>query len=209
MILRRRAMVPADIPECVEIIASHPVGGPRYGSWIEQLPQALHRLLESEAGASLVILASDSPRAPICWAGVSAIVRDDFLWELKRPPHFWVSAELTRRVVNGESPLLTRKELREANSRGGLNLVCWDGCARLGYESNGEGLYGDHLRRLLIALTRDPELTEVVRQVLQGKPCPTAESFYRLRTAGILIGEDAEDARLRCRLYATYLQRHL
>jgi class 3 adenylate cyclase len=112
--------------------------------------------------------------------------------------------ELARfiRLIGGH-PYLVRRGLDEMTHRR-INLAELEAQA-----DRDEGLYGDHLRRLLIALTRDAELTEVVRQVLQGKPCPTAESFYRLRTAGILVGESAEDAHLRCRLYATYLQRHL
>ena len=68
---------------------------------------------------------------------------------------------------------------------------------------------GDHLRRLLAMLSRDPELCDVVRGVLQGRPCPTAESFYRLRAAGVLTGASERDACPRCRLYAVYLARHL
>jgi hypothetical protein len=62
---------------------------------------------------------------------------------------------------------------------------------------------------MLMLLARDPGLCEVVRGVLQGQPCPTAESFYRLCTAGVLAGVSAQEVRPRCRLYATYLERHL
>jgi class 3 adenylate cyclase len=72
-----------------------------------------------------------------------------------------------------------------------------------------EGPYGDHLRRMLVLLANDQALCEVVRAVLRGQPCPTPESFYRLRTAGVMAGDSARDARLRCQLYATYLERHL
>ena len=40
--------------------------------------------------------------------------------------------------MQGESPLLTGKQVREANSRGGLNLVCWEAGFRPEYEANGE-----------------------------------------------------------------------
>lgn len=72
-----------------------------------------------------------------------------------------------------------------------------------------EGIYGDHLRRMLVLLARDPELGDAVRTVLQGRPCPTSDTFYRLRSAGVIAGESAADARPRCRLYASYLARHL
>src|SRR5207245_6258710 len=72
-----------------------------------------------------------------------------------------------------------------------------------------EGIFGDHLRRMLVALARDPGLCEALRAVLGGQPCPTAESFFRLRSAGVLSGEAADDARFRCEVYARYLRRHL
>lgn len=72
-----------------------------------------------------------------------------------------------------------------------------------------DSIFGDHLRRILIMLARNPELEGVVCGVLQGRPCPSAESFYRLRSAGILAGESARDARPRCPLYTAYLKRHL
>ncbi len=72
-----------------------------------------------------------------------------------------------------------------------------------------EGLFGDHLRRLLASLARDAALCDVVRGVLRGEPCPTPESFYRLRSAGVIVGESQSDAKPRCELYATYLEKRL
>jgi DNA-binding SARP family transcriptional activator len=72
-----------------------------------------------------------------------------------------------------------------------------------------EGIFGDHLRRILMLLVKDPALCDVVRALLRGEPCSTHESFYRLRSAGVLAGESMREARLRCPIYATYLERHL
>lgn len=72
-----------------------------------------------------------------------------------------------------------------------------------------DGVYADHLRRLLVLLAKDPELTEIVRGIIEVRPCPTPESFYRLRSAGIVSGATPSDARLRCQIYANYLARHL
>ena len=58
--------------------------------------------------------------------------------ELKTPPDFWVGPELTARIVRGICAFLTRKQLREANSRDGLNLVCWENCFLPEYEDKGE-----------------------------------------------------------------------
>lgn len=127
-----------DIPECVEIVARHPVIGPRYGNAIGLLSQAWLHLIPYEAKTASVVFDEEKPRASICFVGVSAFVQDDFVREIKTPPQFWVGPELARRVVRGESPMLSGGELRESNSHGGLNLVCWEGCFRPGYETNVE-----------------------------------------------------------------------
>ncbi len=72
-----------------------------------------------------------------------------------------------------------------------------------------EGPYGDHLRRILLSLSQDHALSEVVRGILQGNAQPDAESFYRLRSAGLMMGESPRDVRPRCQLYASYLEQHL
>jgi hypothetical protein len=140
MHLRRRPMQPGDIRECVDIVAKHPVIGRRYGPMIEHLPEAWLRLLQSEVINTAVTRVGEGSSAPICFFGVTAIVRDDFLCDMKTPPHFWLGPELTRRITAGESPLLTGKQLREANARDGLNLVCWEAGVRLEYEGHGEVL---------------------------------------------------------------------
>lgn len=72
-----------------------------------------------------------------------------------------------------------------------------------------DGIFGDHLRRILILLAKDPALLEIVRGVLCGRPCPTPESFYRLRSAGVVAGTSPADAHPRCEIYAAFLKRHL
>jgi hypothetical protein len=138
MNVRHRSMQPEDIPECVQLLMSHPVIGPRYEPVIEHLPEVWLRLLGSDATGSALFYADDGPRPPICCLGFTVIVRDDFIRELKTPPHFWTGPEMIRRIVRGESPFLTSKEIREANSRDGLNLVCWDNWVRPGYEVHGD-----------------------------------------------------------------------
>jgi serine/threonine protein kinase len=75
--------------------------------------------------------------------------------------------------------------------------------------AHDEGPFGNHLRRMLVSLSQDQELCDVVHDLLQGRPCPTPESFYRLRSAGLVLGDSARDARLRCQLYTTYFERHM
>jgi DNA-binding CsgD family transcriptional regulator len=60
--------------------------------------------------------------------GASVVVSDDFLRDLKAPPFFWIGPELVKRLSRThDSALLTRTQIREANSRGGLNLLVWHG----------------------------------------------------------------------------------
>ncbi|HET9533518.1 MAG TPA: AAA-like domain-containing protein [Blastocatellia bacterium] len=105
--------------------------------------------------------------------------------------------------MTGGQPYLVRRGLNDLASRGMILAAFEEATDR------DEGPFGDHLRRILVLLAQDEFLCDTVRGVLEGSPCPTMESFYRLRSAGILAGDSARDARLRCRLYTTYLRRHL
>jgi hypothetical protein len=106
------------------------------------------------------------------------------------------------KVVGGH-PYLVRRGLHElATKKSGI-------AAFEAEAGKDEGVFGDHLRRILVLLAKDPVLTEVVRSVLRGQPCPTPESFYRLRSAGVMSGGSQSDVRPRCELYAAYLRRHL
>jgi hypothetical protein len=113
-------------------------------------------------------------------------------------------AEVARyvRLVGGH-PYLVRRGLHEMVTHG-LNIAALEAQA-----DREEGPFGDHLRRLLISLVQDEELCGVVRGLLRGKPCPTPESFYRLLRPGVITGDSPAQARPRCQLYATYLERHL
>jgi|SRR5579862_7464513 len=180
MKLRHRDMQPGDIPECVDMVANHPVLGPRYGPAIKGLPEAWLRLLQCEAGHASVIHASEGSDAPVCFFGVSVFVRDDFLHEMKTPPHFWIGPELTRRMMEGESPLLTDKQLREANSRDGLNLICLEGCFRHGYEAHRE--VQRYMMSTFIELHRGYLWKEVV-----GPQSPSLDHLeFNLKTGGCL-----------------------
>jgi hypothetical protein len=105
--------------------------------------------------------------------------------------------------IVGGHPYLANRGLYEMIDRG-IDCAAFQSRA-----DRDDGVFGDHLRRILILLAKDPELTETVRGVLRGQPCTSAKSFYRLRSAGVMVGESARDARLRCQLYTSYLERHL
>jgi len=72
-----------------------------------------------------------------------------------------------------------------------------------------DGPFGDHLRRFLVILAPNEKLSDSVKTVIARHSCPTDDAFHRLRSAGLLIGDSARDAKFRCRLYDVYLKRHL
>ena len=112
--------------------------------------------------------------------------------------------ELNRfyRLVGGH-PYLVRRGLHELTTRK-MSFDAFEDQA-----PRDEFFYGDHLRRMLVLLARDAALGRVMRGVLDGQPCPTPESFERLRSAGLVSGHYPQEARPRCRLYTMYLRRHL
>jgi hypothetical protein len=129
-LLRHRPMRPNDVRHCVDVVASHPVVGPRYGKSITDLRAAWLELLRYEAKSATVFEEVEGPAARIWGVGVSVFVHDEFLRRLKTPPFFWIGPELMRGLITGASPLISNKLLPENNSRGGLNLVVWEGCIR-------------------------------------------------------------------------------
>jgi hypothetical protein len=62
---------------------------------------------------------------------------------------------------------------------------------------------------MLLLLSREPQLMAAVRDVLGGERTPNEDAFYRLRSAGVLLGDSVYNARPRCLLYAIYLERNL
>ena len=69
--------------------------------------------------------------------------------------------------------------------------------------------FGDHLSRLLMSLQQDQSLMHNLRDFLISGSTLSNSAFYRLRSGGVLSGEIAAEPRLRCDLYARYLQKHL
>ncbi len=113
-------------------------------------------------------------------------------------------ADVARYVgLVGGNPYLVRRGLHTMVTRS-LDLD------RLEAEAlDEEGLFGDHLRRMLSAVTHDHGLCEAVGALLSGGPCPSLDSFYRLRSAGIVTGRSQHEALFRCRVYEWYLERRL
>jgi DNA-binding CsgD family transcriptional regulator len=120
-------MRPKDVAGCVEIVARHPFIGLRYAGTLPELRCVWLSLLGREAFRAHVYEDLQDSSARLVGVGCSAIIGDDFLREAKTPPFFWIGAELTRRVSRGRSPLLSDRQVREANSNGGLNVAVWEG----------------------------------------------------------------------------------
>lgn len=133
MALRFRPMRSKDVRACVEIVAAHPLLGLQYESTIIDLPSVWLRLLGREAFRAVVFEDAEEYRVRRIGVGVSVFVSDEFLMELKTPPFFWIGPELTKRLLRGDSPLLSDKEVRHANANGGLNLVTWVGAFAAAY----------------------------------------------------------------------------
>jgi hypothetical protein len=103
----------------------------------------------------------------------------------------------------GGHPYLLRCGMNEMTAKGrGMDLI-----EELVDEE--ESVFGEHLRRLLYAVGRDPVVTEALRGLLFQQKPPSMESFYRLRSAGVVEGAGPAEARMRCELYEHYLRRHL
>jgi DNA-binding SARP family transcriptional activator len=114
------------------------------------------------------------------------------------------ASELARYyALVGGNPYLVRRGLHAMTTQG-VTL------AALEAESAPEnGVFGDALRRMMEALAHNADLIAVVRDLIQGRPIPDPDSFYRLRSAGVVIGASEQDAQIRPRLYRDYLRRHL
>ena len=125
MRLRCRQPRVIDLKRCVEALLSDPIQRSRYGAVGAALASVWMGLLRS--GALIAAVLEDvEPKTPrLVGTGVSVFVTDEFLNECKTPPLFWIGPELTQRVRQGRSPVLSFEAIRDANSGDGLNLVVW------------------------------------------------------------------------------------
>jgi DNA-binding winged helix-turn-helix (wHTH) protein len=103
----------------------------------------------------------------------------------------------------GGHPYLAQRGLYEMVRRG-IGLAEVEARA-----ARDEGVFGDHLRRLLVSLESNEALCEALRGFLRVEIGLTRMNFYHLRSAGVLAGDSPKEARLRCELYENYLKTHL
>jgi hypothetical protein len=130
MPIQYRRVEPADIPKCVELVASDPVVGPRYGNAIADLGTAMLRLLRSPFTTQVLFEEVNGSRTKVWGMASAAFVNDAFVSEVKSPPLFWIGPEFAKRIIGPNSPVLSEAQLRDANSSNGVNIMVLQGCIR-------------------------------------------------------------------------------
>lgn len=102
----------------------------------------------------------------------------------------------------GGHPYLVRRSLHEMKKRHlNLNDIYSEA-------EREDGIFADHLNRMLMVLLMDDDIAGDTRKILSGEPCPR-ESTVRLCSAGVMAGNPPLDLRPRCKLYDRFLRRHL
>ncbi|MCW3060812.1 MAG: hypothetical protein JWQ02_2633 [Capsulimonas sp.] len=115
----------------------------------------------------------------------------------------WTEADLARfgALVSGQ-PYLVRLGLDQAAQGVRVEQIEADA-------AGDDGLFGEHLRRLLMSLARAPGEEDAIRAILASQGRPSPDSFFRLRAAGILSGPSSQEAQFRCPLYRSFFARRL
>jgi hypothetical protein len=188
MSIRYRPMEPRDAPACAAIVARHPVLGPRYGKDIQYLVPAWHRLLESDSFVAALFEEQRGSQNTILGVGMDVFVTDEFLQELKSSP-FWLGPELAVRIAKGRSPLLSDKQLRDANTSGGLSTATWQ--TGVLPEAVGRAEINLTIMTAFVDLHRGFQLKEVVAQAETLKhleACQTIGTFLWNTAAGSYQG---------------------
>ncbi len=102
----------------------------------------------------------------------------------------------------GGHPYLVRRGMHYMASQG-VGLDAFEAATEL-----GDGPLADHLQYLVLSVSRDPDLQEVVQSMLAGREARSAEGFYLLRGLGVVTGESPREMRPRCALYERCLREH-
>ena len=185
MALRWRPLHTEDVGACTEIVATNPVIRSRYGSTIGDLGRAWLRVLGSGAMTNAVLEEVESGRPMICGVGVAVFVSDEFIRELKTSA-FWFGPELVKRVLSGNSPVLSNQQVRKANSAEGLNLLVWEGLAHPAFERRADV---SHLMvNAFLETHRGYHLKEIISQQIQ-----SAKQLERITDEGGWYWEPRRD----------------
>ena len=112
----------------------------------------------------------------------------------------YAETEALHDLIGGQ-PFLTRAAL-DALARGKQSFS-----NLLSSADSDEGPFNDHLKRILISVTKFSAVTDYVKQVLTGTATPQSDSYYRLLAAGIVRLSSDGSVDFRCQLYRSYLAR--
>ena len=174
MALRYRRMRARDIDSCAESVKRHEHLGRAYAGQFSTLAAAWGTLLGLDACCALLFEEQIGADIRLIGPGVWVAITDEFAAEIQRAPFGWIGPELTRRIVNGNSPVLSNQQFREANASVGLNIVAWpsgplpDDAARLDInylymDSFIESVRGHRLKQVFFQPSRVEEVQAVVQ----------------------------------------------
>ena len=118
------------------------------------------------------------------------------------PLRNYQEAEELQALIGGQ-PFLTRRAL-DTLATGKLDFA-----TLTAHADRDDGPFADHLKRILVAVSRLPGVMEYTRALLGGDARGDQDAYYRLLSAGII--KQTREGRIvfRCDLYQRYLQQHV
>lgn len=72
-----------------------------------------------------------------------------------------------------------------------------------------DGPFSDHLKRILVSVSRLSNVAEYVKSLLAKAPINNPDAYYRLLAAGVIDQTSEGEVDFRCKLYQKYLEQHL
>jgi len=106
------------------------------------------------------------------------------------------------RALTAGQPFLTRRAL-DTVKRGVMDFP-----ALLAGADRDEGPFGDHLKRILVAVSQLPEVLEALRASLESSRLKDAAGFHRLLSAGVMYQTGDNEIAFTCDLYRRYFGAH-
>jgi serine/threonine protein kinase len=106
-------------------------------------------------------------------------------------------------VVTAGQPFLTRRAL-DVIQRGVMDFP-----SLLANAARDDGPFGDHLKRILVAVSQLPEVVAALKSSLESPQLKDAEGIHRLLSSGVLYQTSDNRIAFTCDLYRQYLGSHL
>src|SRR5205814_2057372 len=103
----------------------------------------------------------------------------------------------------GGQPFLTRRAL-DVIKRGTMNFP-----TLLAQADRDDGPFGDHLKRILVAVSQLPEVLQALRTSSESSQLKDASGLHRLVAAGVMYQTSNNQIAFTCELYRRYLGIHL